>query len=100
MINISRVLRLCCGWYPRNHALSCEIHPKRPTREPSGRSDCIATLQGAMLLGKVQRSSRPVEAAMREALEQVERYVIKSRKGGEATKAQRCRPKARDCLDV
>ena len=59
---------------------------------------CIATLQGAMLLGKVQRSSRPVEAAIREALEQVQRYVIKSRKRGEATKAQRRRgrPKARD----
>ncbi|HKF57004.1 MAG TPA: TetR/AcrR family transcriptional regulator [Blastocatellia bacterium] len=59
---------------------------------------CIATLQGAMLLGKVQRSSRPVEAAIREALEQVQRYVIKSRKRGEASKAQRRRgrPKARD----
>ena len=59
---------------------------------------CIATLQGAMLLGKVQRSSRPVEAAIREALEQVQRYVIKSRKSGEATKARRRRGqlKARD----
>jgi len=59
---------------------------------------CIATLQGAMLLGKVQRSSRPVEAAIREALEQVQRYIIKSRKRGEASKAQRRRgrPKARD----
>ena len=59
---------------------------------------CIATLQGAMLLGKVQRSSRPVEAAIREALEQVQRYVIKSRKSGEATKARRSRGqlKARD----
>lgn len=59
---------------------------------------CIATLQGAMLLGKVQRSSRPVEAAIREALEQVQRYVVKSRKGGEATepKRRRARPKARD----
>jgi AcrR family transcriptional regulator len=59
---------------------------------------CIATLQGAMLLGKVQRSSRPVEAAIGEALEQVQRYVIKSRMRGEATKARRRekRPKSRD----
>jgi AcrR family transcriptional regulator len=42
-------------------------------------SFCVATLQGAMLLGKVQRSSRPVEAAIREALDQLQRYVVVSR---------------------
>src|SRR5215472_10414577 len=68
------------------------------TNEEQLANFCVATLQGAMLLGKVQRSSRPVEAAIREALEQVQRYIIKSRKRGEATKAQRRRgrPKARD----
>jgi|307.fasta_scaffold135484_2 AcrR family transcriptional regulator len=38
---------------------------------------CIATLQGAMLMGKVQRSSRPVEAAIRAALDHLERFVTK-----------------------
>src|SRR5215469_1901413 len=49
---------------------------------------CIATLQGAMLLGKVQRSSRPVEAAIREALDQLQRYVIVSNKGIEGPRAR------------
>jgi TetR/AcrR family transcriptional repressor of nem operon len=40
---------------------------------------CIATLQGAMLMGKVQRSSRPVEAAIRAALDHLERFVTKPR---------------------
>ena len=38
---------------------------------------CIATLQGAMLMGKVQRSSRPVEAAIRAALDHLEHFVTK-----------------------
>jgi len=49
---------------------------------------CIATLQGGMLLGKVQRSSRPVEAALREALDQLQRYVIVSNKGIEGPRAR------------
>ena len=37
---------------------------------------CIATLQGAMLVGKVKRSKRPVEMAFREALEHLKHYVV------------------------
>src|SRR5215510_5772992 len=36
---------------------------------------CLATLQGAMMLGKVQRSSQPVEITIREALKHIERYL-------------------------
>src|ERR1700730_3740752 len=36
---------------------------------------CIATIQGAMLMGKVKRSPLPVEAAVREALAHLRRYV-------------------------
>jgi TetR/AcrR family transcriptional regulator, transcriptional repressor for nem operon len=36
---------------------------------------CVATVQGAMLMGKVKRSALPVEAAVREALAHLRRYV-------------------------
>jgi len=36
---------------------------------------CIATIQGAMLLGKIKRNSQPVEAAVREALEYLKRHI-------------------------
>jgi AcrR family transcriptional regulator len=49
---------------------------------------CIATLQGGMLLGKVQRSSRPVEAALHEAFDQLQRYVIVSKKGVQGPRAR------------
>lgn len=39
---------------------------------------CIATIQGAMLMGKVDRSSRPVEAAAWEAVRHVRSYAVKS----------------------
>jgi hypothetical protein len=39
---------------------------------------CIATIQGAMLMGKVKRSPQPVEAAVREALAHLRRYVAPS----------------------
>jgi len=39
---------------------------------------CIATIQGAMLMGKVKRSPQPVEAAAREALAHLRRYVLPS----------------------
>jgi TetR/AcrR family transcriptional regulator, transcriptional repressor for nem operon len=39
---------------------------------------CIATTQGAMLMGKVKRSPQPVEAAVREALAHLRRYVVRS----------------------
>ena len=40
---------------------------------------CLATIQGAMLIGKVQRSSQPVEAAAREAVAHVRSYLLKER---------------------
>jgi TetR/AcrR family transcriptional repressor of nem operon len=40
---------------------------------------CLATIQGGMLMGKVKRSSEPVEAAAREAVAHLKSYVIKSR---------------------
>jgi AcrR family transcriptional regulator len=36
---------------------------------------CIAVIQGAMLLGKVKRNSRPVETAVREALAHLKHYL-------------------------
>jgi|SRR5215471_7984416 len=36
---------------------------------------CIATLQGAMLLGKIKRDARPVEATLKEALLHLRRYA-------------------------
>jgi AcrR family transcriptional regulator len=37
---------------------------------------CLATVQGAMLLGKVRRNAQPVEAAFRELLAHLKRCVI------------------------
>lgn len=37
---------------------------------------CIATVQGAMLLGKAKKDIRPVEAALREALAHLRTYVV------------------------
>jgi len=39
---------------------------------------CIATIQGAMLKGKLDRSSKPVEAAAREALTHLRSYRVRS----------------------
>jgi TetR/AcrR family transcriptional regulator, transcriptional repressor for nem operon len=39
---------------------------------------CIATIQGAMLMGKVKRSAQPVDAAVREALAHPRRYVVRT----------------------
>lgn len=36
---------------------------------------CIATLQGALLLGKIKRDSRPVEASLKEALMHLRGYA-------------------------
>ena len=41
---------------------------------------CIATLQGAMLVGKIRRSKRPVEMTFREALEHLKYYAISPRR--------------------
>jgi len=40
---------------------------------------CIATLQGAMLVGKIRRNKRPVEMTFREALEHLKYYAISPR---------------------
>lgn len=40
---------------------------------------CIATLQGAMLVGKIRRNKRPVEMAFREAMEHLKRYATTHR---------------------
>lgn len=40
---------------------------------------CIATIQGAMLMGKVERDSRTVEVAFREALMHLKRYAVSPR---------------------
>ena len=37
---------------------------------------CIATIQGAMLMGKIERDSRTGEIAFREALLHLKRYAI------------------------
>ena len=48
---------------------------------------CIATIQGALLIGKIRRDSQPAEAAVREALVHLKRYAVmpeqraKSRRG-------------------
>ena len=38
---------------------------------------CIATVQGAMLMGKVKRSAQPVEAVVREALAHLRRCAVR-----------------------
>jgi TetR/AcrR family transcriptional regulator, transcriptional repressor for nem operon len=39
---------------------------------------CIASIQGALLMGKVKRSPQPVEAAVREALAHLRQYVVRT----------------------
>ena len=39
---------------------------------------CLATIQGAMLMGKIKRSSQSVEAVAREAVAHVKSYLVKS----------------------
>src|SRR5262249_52080207 len=41
---------------------------------------CIATVQGAMLLGKVRRNSQPVETTIQEALKHLKRYAVATRR--------------------
>ena len=36
---------------------------------------CIATVQGAMLMGKIERSTRPVETTVTESLAHLRRYI-------------------------
>jgi AcrR family transcriptional regulator len=42
---------------------------------------CIAVIQGAMLMGKIRRNRRAVEASIREALAHLTRYRVKDEKG-------------------
>ena len=37
---------------------------------------CIATIQGAMLLGKIKRNSQPVETAVRQAMMHLKRFSV------------------------
>jgi TetR/AcrR family transcriptional repressor of nem operon len=37
---------------------------------------CVATIQGALLIGKIRRNSQPAEAAVREALVHLKRYAV------------------------
>ena len=37
---------------------------------------CIATIQGAMVMGKLRRDSQTVERTIREALLHLKRYVV------------------------
>jgi AcrR family transcriptional regulator len=37
---------------------------------------CLATIQGAMLIGKIKQNSRPVETTVREALAHLKRYAV------------------------
>ena len=37
---------------------------------------CIATIQGAMLLGKIKRDSRPVETAVRQGMIHLRRFAV------------------------
>ncbi len=39
-------------------------------------SFCIATIQGAMLMGKIERNSQPVQVAVREALMHLKLYAV------------------------
>jgi len=39
---------------------------------------CIATIQGAMLMGKIRRSSETVETTVREALAHLKSYLVKT----------------------
>ena len=39
---------------------------------------CIATIQGAMLLGKIKRNSQLVERTVREAIAHLEHYAVAS----------------------
>lgn len=40
---------------------------------------CLATVQGAMLMGKIQRSSQPAETAMKEALSHLKRFAVSAK---------------------
>jgi len=39
---------------------------------------CIASIQGAMLMGKIKRSSQTVETTVQEALAHLKSYLVKA----------------------
>jgi oligoribonuclease (3'-5' exoribonuclease) len=41
---------------------------------------CIAAIQGAMLMGKIKRSSRTVEATVQEALAHLKRFALEPKR--------------------
>jgi oligoribonuclease (3'-5' exoribonuclease) len=51
----------------------------RQANEESMADFCIAAIQGAMLMGKIKRSSQTVETTIREALAHLKGYVTSPR---------------------
>ena len=49
----------------------------RQVSEESMADFCIATIQGAMLMGKIKRSSYPVETTVNEAVAHLKSYLVK-----------------------
>ena len=49
----------------------------KQAREEQMAEFCIAAIQGAMLMGKIKRSSQTVETTVQEALSHLKRYVVK-----------------------
>jgi AcrR family transcriptional regulator len=52
----------------------------RTANENSMAEFCVATIQGAMLMGKISRSSQAVEAIVREALAHIKGYAVRSKR--------------------
>jgi TetR/AcrR family transcriptional repressor of nem operon len=53
---------------------------------------CIATIQGAMLMGRIKRDSQPVEAIVQEALTHLKRYSTVTPRAAGGRPAGRSRP--------
>ena len=52
----------------------------RTANENSMAEFCVATIQGAMLMGKISRSSHAVEAIVREAIAHLESYAVRPKR--------------------
>ena len=52
----------------------------RTANENSMAEFCVATIQGAMLMGKISRSSQTVAAIVREAIAHLESYAVRSKR--------------------
>ena len=63
-------------FFAREKAQGCLV---KDANEEQLAAFCIATIQGAMLMGKVERDSRTVEVAFREALMHLKRYAVSPR---------------------